>query len=196
MKAVIYDCEIIKAIPPRDGVRLEGIEYCEGWGDHANMGVSVIGAYSYADDRYRVFCNDNFVEFVDLLNRSDLAVGFNNINFDDRLIAATDSIPSLNSVARYDILVEAWAAVGLGPTFDFKTHGGYGLDAICEATFGEKKSGNGALAPVDWQKGEIGTVIDYCLMDVRLTKKLFDMAVSGTPIKNPKTGDLLTLRKP
>lgn len=26
---LIYDCEIINAVPPRDGERVPGIEYCE-----------------------------------------------------------------------------------------------------------------------------------------------------------------------
>jgi hypothetical protein len=58
--ALVYDLEIIKAIPERDGSRLDGYDYCEGWHDHANMGVSVIGAFDYVEQRYRVFCWSNF----------------------------------------------------------------------------------------------------------------------------------------
>lgn len=45
MSVIVYDIEIIKAIPGRNGEREEGIEYAEGFHDHANLGVSVIGAY-------------------------------------------------------------------------------------------------------------------------------------------------------
>lgn len=56
---LVYDIEIIKAIPQKDSPKKQGIEYCKGWHDHQNMGISVIGAYSFEDDRYRVFTKDN-----------------------------------------------------------------------------------------------------------------------------------------
>lgn len=64
---VIYDIEIIKAVPDRKFPRSEGVEYCAGWDDHAGMGVSVIGAYDYFTGRARVFCKDNFDEFRNLI---------------------------------------------------------------------------------------------------------------------------------
>jgi hypothetical protein len=201
IKALIYDCEIIRAIPDRNEPPIPGIEYCKGWGDHANMGVSVIGAYDYAADRYRVFSKDNFEEFGALARSSDLLVGFNNIGFDDKLIAASNIFFDQNLldfivVPRYDILSETWVAAGLKPTWGGGAYGGYSLDAICKATLGEAKTGNGAMAPIWWQRGEIGKVIDYCLQDIKLTKRLFDLALNDVPIRNPKTGGMLTLRKP
>jgi hypothetical protein len=40
MISLVYDCEIVKAIP--NGQKKKGIEYCEGWGNFEGMGVSVI----------------------------------------------------------------------------------------------------------------------------------------------------------
>lgn len=40
MNALIYDIEIVKGIPDKKKTMLEGIEYCAGWEDHANMGIS------------------------------------------------------------------------------------------------------------------------------------------------------------
>lgn len=190
MKAIVYDCEIIKAIPDRNNPPIDGIEYCKGWGDHAGMGVSVIGAYDYATSRYRVFCNDNFQEFERLFAAADLAVGFNNIGFDDKLLAASGIITAAESPPRYDLMRETMAAAGSA------SFAGFGLGPICEATFLEGKTGNGALAPVQWQLGQIGAVIDYCLMDVRLTVNLFNRALSGADVINPKDGQRLKLRSP
>lgn len=196
MNIIIYDCEIVNAIPNRDGSKIDGIEYCGGWQDHANMGVSVTGVYDYLEDRYRVFLDDNKDEFDTLLNmRGPLCVGFNNIPFDNALLVASDW-PCPNDSICYDLLRETWAAAGLGVQFNFKTHGGFGLDAMCECNFGTKKSGNGAFAPVLWQQGKRGEVIDYCLNDVRLTKQLFDEVLAGRTVLNPKDGSQLTLRKP
>lgn len=195
MKTIIYDCEIINAIPNKDGSKIKGITYCDGWRDFANMGVSVTCVYDYAEDRYRVFCRDNMVDLAHLIADSDLCVGFNSIPFDNALLLASQW-PMPPEDKSYDLLREIWAANNLGPEFNFKTHGGYGLDAVCEKNFGTKKSGNGAFAPVLWQQGRRGEVIDYCLNDVRLTKQLFDAVMRGAYIKNPKGGPDLTIRIP
>jgi hypothetical protein len=89
----------------------------------------------------------------------------------------------------HDILQEIWAANGarFSPS---------GLDAVCKANFGTSKTGNGALAPVDWQRGNYGKVIDYCMNDVRMTNQIMDLVLSGASIISPKDGKLLNLRRP
>lgn len=197
MNVIIYDIEILRAIQSRGESRLEGIDYCAGWQDHANMGISVVGVYDYAEDRYRAFCADNRRELLNLIGeRRPLCVGFNNIRFDNAVMRVSEGWDAPADAECYDLLRETWVASGLGPEFNFKTHGGFGLDAMCEKNFGTKKTGNGALAPVLWQRGQIGEVIDYCLNDVRLTKQLFDAVLRGDYIKHPKGGPDLTLRFP
>ena len=44
LNAIIYDCEIIRCIPPRDGIRNDDLAYCNGWHDYEGMGISVVGA--------------------------------------------------------------------------------------------------------------------------------------------------------
>lgn len=200
---LIYDIEIEKAIPGKNATMESGIRYCAGWNDHANMGISVIGAYDYETDRYHVFCKDNFDRFLHLLADHSCIVGFNSRRFDNRVIACqTEGIVKENlekyfAQASYDILEEIWKSKGLDPDkFYWGTHGGYGLDVMCEANFGTKKSGNGALAPVDWQQGRIGTVIDYCLNDVRLTKQLLERIFSKGELVCPKTKGSIVMRRP
>lgn len=193
MHALIYDIEIIKAIPDRNGVKLEGIEYCEGWGDHANMGISVIGAYDYQDQRYRVFCEDNITEFYDICEER-LLVGFNNKGFDDKVLSCrfpNEYKDKFLTLPRYDILAEIRAALGAGNFVK-----GYGLDPVCEKNFGIKKTGNGALAPVLWQQGRRGQTIDYCLNDVYMTKRLFDKIVHESFIVDPTNNHPIQMRLP
>lgn len=201
MSALIYDIEIVKAIPSNKETRVDGIEYCAGWHDHAHMGVSVIGCYDYAEDRYRGFCADNIGEFAALCRNRRFIVGFNSIPFDNAVL--TSAYPQFDYAWHddpvghcYDLLREVWAAAGLGPKFKYPSHAGYSLDACCEANFGTRKTGSGALSPVLWQQGRVGEVIDYCLNDIRLTKQLFDAVLSGVQIKSPKDGTMLTLRRP
>ena len=68
---LIYDLEIVKAIPDRKKAREPDIEYCSGWHDHANMGVSVIGAYDAIEDRFRVFTKEAFGDFEALAKEPD-----------------------------------------------------------------------------------------------------------------------------
>lgn len=181
---LIYDCEIERAILGKNETPIPGIEYCEGWHAFKEMGLSCIGAYDYSEDRYRVFCRDNFEELQALIDRHDIIVGFNSRAFDNLLCAAHGIIvPEEKS---YDLLVEIWRAAGLGPQFEYPSHAGFGLDAICSANFGLNKTGHGAKAPVLWQQGKIGQVIDYCLQDCRLSRKLLDFINLGCPIRDPR----------
>jgi len=200
MNALIYDIEIEKGILGKSEEPMAGYEYCAGWHDHANMGISVIGAYDYAEDRYRVFCQDNMHEFSEAVARAGLIVGFNNVAFDNAVIAACwGPLVELQEAWQgksYDLLVEIWRAAGLAPAFQYPTHTGYGMDAVCERNFGMKKTGHGAKAPIYWQRKMIGNVIDYCLNDVRLTKQLLDKVLADGTLISPKDGSTLTLRRP
>lgn len=193
---LIYDIEIKKAIPSKNTPIPEGLDCCGGWTDYEGMGISVACVYDYSSDRYRVFTDSNKDEFLCLLDGSDILVGFNNIRFDNKIITACWG-KSLEEVRCYDVLREIWAGAGLGPDFNRETHLGYGLDDVCLVNFGLKKSGNGATAPVDWQQGRYGNVVDYCLNDVRLTKHLLDKIMSDGYIRHPKKpGTIIEVGKP
>lgn len=193
---LIYDLEIINAIPPKAGSGFqheEGITYCAGWHDHDHMGISVLVAFDYLTQDVRVFCQDNLALFQRLVDQRDVVAGFNSIEFDNQVCAANGiHVPVAKS---YDLLREIWAAHGLGPTFRSRTHGGFGLDACAQANGLAGKTGHGALAPVQWQRGEIGTVVDYCIQDVLITKRLLAKVMHGTFIC-PKTFHTLNIRKP
>ena len=193
---IIYDCEIIKAIPPKNPQDIiPGIEYCEGWRDFKGMGISVIAVYDYLQQRYSVYLEDNMEEFLRLAYSTDVVVGFNSLSFDNNLVAANGiDIDEENS---YDILVEIWKAAGLSPTFKYPSHIGYSLDSMCETNFGIKKTGSGALAPILWQQGKYGQVIDYCLHDVWMTKKLLDqICIRGRLLSSKNPGTELKIDPP
>ena len=193
LNALVYDIEIVKAIRSRDEAPIEGIEYCGGWNDHAGMGISVVGVHDLLTGRDRVFCSDNLSEFFELCANRALLISFNGIGFDNKVLRCCPEnvIEHTWSEAKhYDILRDVWLCKGLNPDkFYWKTHGGFGLDDICRANGLGGKTGHGALAPVQWQRGEIGSVIDYCLSDVKLTSELFKLCQAG-PIKSPKGGTL------
>lgn len=189
MRIIIYDCEIIKAIPDINKVNLGHIEYCNGWDDFENMGISVIGV-NILDDNFDLVSNHNIaINNLDIfqlgLNGTDVLVGFNNQHFDDNLIKANGfTIPE--DVVNYDILAEIWEAAGLGRTFVYQTHAGFSLDAICKANGIGEKTGSGANAAILWQQGKTQEVIDYCENDIKLTRQLFDLIQDKGEIVDPR----------
>lgn len=191
---LIYDIEIVKAIKGKYENVLPSIEYCGGWHDHENMGISCIGVYDYTECRYRVFLKDNFDELKKLISQKDIIVGFNNIGFDNKVMVH-HGFEGLDEKS-YDILQQIWIGAGLEDHFVYPTHTGYGLDAVCSTNFNYQKTGHGALAPVQWQQGKYGTVIDYCLNDIYLTKKLLDHIIHHGCIKSPKENQTIKVRKP
>lgn len=197
---LVYDIEIKKAILGKNEVGQYGVEYCHGWSDHRGMGISCICCYDYREDRYRVFAYDNMPAFFELAEKRNVLAGFNNLMFDDQVISAAVGWPAgiRWSEKNYDILQEMWFASGLGCTFRKETHNGFGLDATIKANFqGQSgKTGNGAVAPIDYQLGRWGSLIDYCLTDVWLTKRLMDKIIDHGQLVSPKTGVTLNIRKP
>ena len=187
---LIYDCEIIKCIPAPGLEEDSGLQFCNGWNDFENMGILVIACYDYVDNTYRVFLDDNMSEFSDLVHYRRHVVGFNSLAFDDKLCAFNN----IKVTTTYDLLAEVRAASGQPRHYvKGETRSGYSLERLAQANLGYGKSGNGKLAPVLWQQGQDGAVIDYCLQDVVITKKLFEMR---SHLTDPTNGDLLQLADP
>jgi DEAD/DEAH box helicase domain-containing protein len=188
MNGLIYDCEIIRCIPSRE-IEPE-LEYCKGWDDFDGMGLSVIGVWDLKEDIPRVFLGDNSEEFQTLVKDREHIIGFNSLAFDDNLCAAN----GIAVTTTYDLLCEVRAASGQPRHYTPDlTRGGYSLDALARTNLEISKSGSGSLAPKLWQQGEYGAVIDYCLRDVMLTKRLFE---KRDRLTDPVDGSPLCLREP
>jgi hypothetical protein len=185
VNTLIYDIEIIKAIPPKDPAdRIEGIEYCGGWRDFQGMGVACI-AYQINDEPVDVSLSaENFFAVLSYYPGC-YVVGFNSRNFDDKLICSYE-------LTSYDLLVEVRAAAGYQSYKDVPPGYTYKLDAIAQAN-GMAKTGSGELAPIMWQRGQWKEVIEYCKNDVVITRKLLDLGLAGELI-DPNTGEKLKLR--
>ncbi len=187
----IYDIEIKNGIAPSSpAAQKSGIVYCDGWEDYQNMGITVIGAYCYQTDTYRTFGEKELPEFQKFADSHDVAVGFNNIRFDNSVLKANNVVIPVSK--SYDILAEIYSALG-----SFQK--GCSLDNVIKANFSNNagKTGSGADAPVLWQTGFYTRVIDYCLNDVRLTKMLLDKILRFGCINNPvRPGEILRLRRP
>lgn len=185
---LVYDCEIINCIPPKDGERDDRYSYCKGWHDHIGMGISVIGYYSSRADEYGY--TSSLKSFDAIAQSHSLIIGFNSRNFDDKLLAAN----GLSVQTGYDLLEEIRITAFGSPRWQDTPKGcSYSLGVLAEAN-GYQKTGRGDLAPVWWQDGEFQKVIDYCLQDVKVTVELLKLGLQGELI-DPNTGKKLKLRE-
>jgi hypothetical protein len=181
---IIVDVEIKKAIRGRNERQIDGIEYCDGWRDFKNMGIACVCTYDITTGLTRVFLEEDLGELAVYLHDRWTA-GFNTVQFDNKLLAEHGI--DIDAGQHYDILREIWIALGLDPdNFNYRTHGGWGLDVVCQATLGIRKTGTGALAPVWWQQGKRGKVIDYCCNDVWMEGQLLLHVLRGLPVFNGK----------
>ena len=188
MKTLIYDLEIVRCIPS-SSARFDGYEYCEGWRDFENMGISVcaygwllgtaITAFKWRDAEPRAL-------FFEALKEADIVSGFYSSAFDDKLLAANGMPIRTN----YDILAETRLAAYGSIEWQKQPDGAsYKLDAIAQAN-GQKKIGSGSLAPQWWQEGLEQKVLDYCSHDVAVERKMLKMLLAGILI-DPNTGKML-----
>ncbi len=187
-KFIIYDCEIIRCIPDLKNSRNPKLKYCQGWEDFKGMGISVICAYASWEDSYHIYLDDNLLSFQELVNQADEIVGFNSLSFDDPLCIAH----GIKVKTTYDLLCQVRIAAGMPPHYvKGVTLKGYSLEALAQANFGYGKAKMNELAPELWQQGQRGQVIDYCLKDVTLTRKLYEQRFH---LLDPTNGKTLNLK--
>lgn len=164
----VFDLEIVNAIQNKGELKQPGIRYCNGWNDHAGMGISVLVAARVDGSDARVFVTDDYLvpteceayhlsQFNELVKGDAFFVGHNSRSFDAKVLAAKGIyIPPSRHL---DFYYEVGKVVGLFPK-------GYKLDDLSPRCGGARKSDSGALAPILWQQGERKRVIDYCKNDV------------------------------
>ncbi len=191
LSALVYDVEVQNCIPDGSGFE-RGLRYCKGWHDHKGMGISVIGVYDYLTGTCHVFMRDNFHHFQNLVDAREHVIGFNSCAFDDKLCAAHGIVVETT----YDALQKVRSAVSKLPKIPGAGRPGISLEAMAMAmamamaNLGRGKTGNGADAPLLWQRGRLGELVSYCLHDVQVTKALFDRREQ---LKDPNSGQLMCL---
>jgi hypothetical protein len=197
-KYVLYDLEIIKAIPGKSKP-IDGIEYCGGWGDHSNMGISVIGfcdffvfdhdAFVIGDPQYVIGDEYGLQSFKQYANQNEGIIGFNSKNFDDKVMSAS----GFSITTNYDLLDEVRLAAYGSKSFQDAPQGhSYKLGLIA-AVNKCSKTGDGANAAIEWQQGMHKKVIEYCMNDVAISAKILKLGLEGK-LKDPNTGKMLQLR--
>lgn len=146
----------------------------------SDMGVAVAVSCNLANGEYKVYKEDNLHELIDEIFSSDVVIGYNIVNFDYAVLRGyTDKdFSSLNTI---DMMRKAQQALGYRPK----------LDNLTSATLGAKKSADG-LQSLRWYKqGRIDKIIEYCTVDVRLTKELYEFGRDNGYILADSKGQII-----
>lgn len=148
-----------------------------------DLTLAVIAVYSYPNDTYTAYTQENLPELWELLRNIDTLIGFNNNHFDT---------PILNKYAPMDLLKE-YDSIDLLESVRQSLGRRIRLDWIAEGTLGTKKSGDGLQAVELWKKGEVEKVKQYCIDDVRITKDIFDYALKNRELLYSDLGSVHTI---
>lgn len=132
-----------------------------------DLTLSVIAVYSYPDDTYTAYTQEELPQLWEVMRNIDTLIGFNNNHFDT---------PLLNKYAPMDLLKE-YDSIDLLESVRQSLGRRIRLDWIAEGTLGINKSGDGLQAVEWWKQGEVEKVKQYCIDDVRITKDVFDYAL-------------------
>lgn len=185
--AILYDLEIIAAVPQQGELRDDSLFYCGGWEDYEGMGISVVTAYDFVESAYRIYLQDNLNELRTTINSRGIVIGYNNRRFDDNVLRANGiDVPESKS---YDL----WKAITSTQPDGHRK--GFNLDAMLTANNLRGKTGLGSDAPMLAQTGQWGKLVNYCLDDTRKTLYILRLACNGT-LKNPKNGEYMKVKLP
>ena len=154
MRRITLDIETAGAVP--------------GNFDPSTMEMTLIGIHDSETDTYSSYTVPELGNLWPILERADLLVGYNSDHFDIPILNKYYS-GDLGKIKSLDLLAEIRSVLGRRLK----------LDSIAKATLGKKKSGSGLDAVRWWAEGKVEKVRKYCLMDVEITKEIYEFALKN-----------------
>jgi DEAD/DEAH box helicase domain-containing protein len=133
-----------------------------GWHRAQAMGISCVVLYDAGEDRFYEYLEHQIDPLVARVRTLDFLVGFNIKRFDYLVLKGYTDFNFL-SLATLDILETVYTRLGFRLS----------LDHLARVSLGVKKSADGLQALKWWKEGRIQEIIDYCRMDVTVTRDLF-----------------------
>ena len=133
-----------------------------GWHRADLMGVSCAVLYDSVLDEYITFFEDRISDLIRHLKTLELVVGFNIIRFDYAVLRGYEPA-DFASLPTLDMLAEVKKRLGYRLS----------LDQLARTTLGAEKSADGLAALRWWKQGEVDRIVEYCRMDVKITRDLF-----------------------
>ena len=128
--------------------------------------VSVVGVYSYLQDKYYCFEEDQVYRLGEMFQEADQIIGFNIKNFDFNVLKPYFNF-DVHALPYLDILEEVEKVIGHRIR----------LDNLAQMTLGHGKNGDGLEALKLFKQGRMDELKKYCTNDVKVTKEIYDYAM-------------------
>lgn len=157
-----------------------------GWNNFEALKISVVAVYSYLQDKYFVFEENEMEKLADLFATAKRIVGFSMNAYDvpvlNHYFQKLSGVENLWNKERVDLLEE----------IELVARQKISLSRLAEANLGVKKERHGSEAGALYREGKIDELKAYCLNDVKLTKELYDLSRKQNYLMVPNriTGEL------
>ena len=165
----------------------------DGWDGlrRGDGGVSCLTLWDSTSERPYLFDESTLDVALDFMERANIILTFNGVDFDIPCMEGVLERRLPPTVQHIDLLQVIWDSLPIAAN----TRKCYTLGELGERTLGISKSGSGAMAPILYAEGRWGELLDYCLGDTMLTRKLFLHAQKHGSIID-RNGEPLELKLP
>jgi DEAD/DEAH box helicase domain-containing protein len=187
-------CPVSTAVPPPTSARIGFFDLetqrladeVGGWHNKHLMRVSVAVLYETHTDTFKTFKEEDLGSFLAHLQALDLVIGFNIASFDYEVLRAYAPY-DLRTLPTFDLLQEIHKVLGFRLS----------LAHLAENNLSKAKTSDGVQAVKWFREGRWDPLIEYCKMDVVLTRDLFNRALeTGYLLYSDRHGRLLRIPTP
>lgn len=137
--------------------------------------ISFIGAYSYNQNKYLAYFENELEKFGPILQNAGLVIGFAIKRFD---------LPVMQKY--YPFNVEALPQLDLLEEIELAYGSRIGLGILAETNLGTGKTGHGLDAVEFYKNKNWDALKSYCLQDVKITKELYEYIKQNGHISIPQ----------
>ena len=137
-----------------------------------DLDIALLAIHDSKTDEYLTFLQEDLPKLWPILESAGSLIGYNSDHFDVPLL--NKYYPGdLTQIKSVDIMKSIQESLGRRIK----------LDDVAKATLGEAKSGHGLQEITWWKNGEIDKIREYCIQDVRVTKRIYDYALEHGHLK-------------
>ncbi len=171
MREITFDIETANAFPTLSR------------NDLSRMELAIVAIHDSETDEYSSYSKEELTKLWPIIETADVLIGYNSNSFDIPLL--NNYYPGdLTKIRSLDLLVEVQNALGRRLR----------LQSLAEGTLKVGKSGDGLQSVRWWQEGLYDKVREYCIQDVRLTRRLYDYALEHGALKYKDLKDTKTIK--
>ena len=134
-------------------------------------GISALAIHNDREDWTFVYDDHDILDIAAHLEAADVVIGYSSHFFD---VPVVEGLLGRKLALKYHLDLYEEIKKSLFKNGILQRKGENKLDSVCKRTLGVSKIEHGSNAPTLAKDGRWGRLFNYCMDDVRLTKKLFE----------------------